>query len=45
MPAVLEAWILDVYKRQAALCVQKRGGIPAIPTKEEVEQMLAEKVC
>ena len=29
----------------AALCVQKRGGIPAIPTKEEVEQMLAEKVC
>ncbi|MFR5703851.1 MAG: carbohydrate kinase family protein [Eubacterium ramulus] len=29
----------------AALCVQKRGGIPAIPTKEEVEQMLAEKSC
>ena len=29
----------------AALCVQKRGGIPAIPTKEEVEQMLAEKLC
>ena len=28
----------------AALCVQKRGGIPAIPTKEEVEQMLAEKL-
>lgn len=22
----------------AALCVQKRGGIPAIPTKEEIEQ-------
>ena len=29
----------------AALCVQKRGGIPAIPTKEEVEQMLTEKLC
>ena len=29
----------------ASLCVQKRGGIPAIPTKEEVEQMLAEKSC
>ena len=29
----------------AALCVQKRGGIPAIPAKEEVEQMLAEKCC
>ena len=29
----------------AALCVQKRGGIPAIPAKEEVEQMLAEKSC
>ena len=28
----------------AALCVQKRGGIPAIPTKEEVEQILAEKL-
>lgn len=23
----------------AALCVQKRGGIPAIPTKEEVERL------
>ena len=29
----------------AALCVQKRGGIPAIPTKEEVGQMLTEKLC
>ena len=29
----------------AALCVQKRGGIPAIPAKEEVEQMVAEKSC
>ena len=25
----------------AALCVQKRGGIPAIPTKEEVEELVA----
>lgn len=24
----------------AALCVQKRGGIPAIPAKEEVEKLL-----
>lgn len=26
----------------AALCVQKRGGIPAVPKKEEVEQFLRE---
>ena len=24
----------------AALCVQKRGGIPSIPTKKEVEEFL-----
>ena len=24
----------------AALCVQKRGGIPAIPKKEEVSRMI-----
>lgn len=28
----------------AGLCVQKRGGIPAIPSKEEVEQFLNEMV-
>ena len=26
----------------AGLCVQKRGGIPAIPTREEVEKQLKE---
>ena len=26
----------------AGLCVQKRGGIPAIPTREEVEKQLEE---
>ncbi len=29
----------------ASLCVQKRGGIPAIPTKEEVEELLEMTVC
>lgn len=29
----------------ASLCVQGRGGIPAIPTKEEVEELLGLAIC